>query len=225
MQLKTFEEMKKTSAFFMLKPVNAIYGFIITVCAVILAILIWAIFSPMDDVVKATVLLRPSQAVSSVKFVTSGELSVKNYENDNFVKSGDLLFSLDTTVFESELEAYQTELKKTEDEISIYKTFLQTIKTNEYPALQETENAYLKSAAYLLEKERYETILKDAKIKLKTSIKMSFVTIASLESFKCCNNVFNILRYRRCSSYRICSIRNTMNQGEMNWVITINYWI
>ena len=64
MQLKTFEEMKKTSAFFMLKPVNAIYGFIITVCAVILAILIWAIFSPMDDVVKATVLLRPSQAVS-----------------------------------------------------------------------------------------------------------------------------------------------------------------
>ena len=167
MQLKTFEEMKKTSAFFMLKPVNAIYTFIITVCAVILAILIWAIFSPMDDVVKATVLLRPSQAVSSVKFVTSGELSVKNFENDNFVKSGDLLFSLDTTVFESELEAYQTELKKCEDEIFIYKTLLQTIKTNEYPALQETENAYLKSAAYLLEKERYETILKDAKIKLK----------------------------------------------------------
>ena len=33
--------------------------------------------------------------------------------------------------------------------------------------MQETENAYLKSAAYLLEKERYETILKDAKIKLK----------------------------------------------------------
>ena len=54
MQLKTFEDMKKTSAFFMLKPVNAIYGFIITVCVVIFAILIWAIFSPMDDVVKAT---------------------------------------------------------------------------------------------------------------------------------------------------------------------------
>ena len=30
--LKTFEEMKRTSAFFMLKPVNAIYGFIVTIC-------------------------------------------------------------------------------------------------------------------------------------------------------------------------------------------------
>ena len=114
MQLKTFEDMKKTSAFFMLKPVNAIYWFIISVCATIVAVLIWAIFSPMDDVVKATVLLRPSQAVSSIKFVTSGELSNKNYENDDLVKEGDLLFSLDTSVYEGELEAYQNELKKTE---------------------------------------------------------------------------------------------------------------
>lgn len=167
MYISDFNNSKYRNIYKIISPTRFEYVFLFSTMAIILAVLIWAIFSPMDDVVKATVLLRPSQAVSSVKFVTSGELSIKNYENDDFVKSGDLLFSLDTTVFESELDAYQSELKKCEDEIFIYKTLLQTIKTNEYPALQETENAYLKSAAYLLEKERYETILKDAKIKLK----------------------------------------------------------
>ena len=58
MNLKSFEEMKKTSAFFMLKPANAIYGFIIAICISFFIILIWSIFAPMDDVVKVSVILR-----------------------------------------------------------------------------------------------------------------------------------------------------------------------
>ena len=82
MYLKTFDEMKKTSTFFMLKPINAIYVFIILICFTILSVIIWSIFAPMDDVVKATVLLRPSQSISSVKCVASGQLMIKNYSND-----------------------------------------------------------------------------------------------------------------------------------------------
>ena len=78
--------MQKTSVFFMLKPTNAIYGFIVTICILIVAILLWSILAPMDDVVKGTVLLRPNEAVSSIKCVTNGELAEKYFENDKIVE-------------------------------------------------------------------------------------------------------------------------------------------
>ena len=102
MYLKTFDDMQKTSVFFMLKPANAVYGFIVTVSISIAAILLWAVLAPMDDVVKATVLLRPSTAVSSVKCVTNGQIYSKYFQNDDEVSEGDLLFTLDTTVYKTD---------------------------------------------------------------------------------------------------------------------------
>lgn len=166
MYLKSFDEMKRTSAFFMLKPVNAIYGFIITICVSIIITLIWAIFSPMDDVVKASVLLRPTQSVSSIKCVTSGELYEKNFDNDDFVQSGDLLFSLDTSAYKTELDAYKKEQHKNKEERFIYETLLQTISTEEAPELEKSSNAYIKSSAYITDLKRYKTSIEDIQIKL-----------------------------------------------------------
>lgn len=157
--------MKKTSAFFMLKPVNAIYGFIVTVCITIASVIIWATIAPMDDVVKASVLLRPSQAVSSIKCVNSGELAVKNFENDDIVSEGDLLFSLDTTALKTELESYRLAQKKNLDNLHVYKTLALTISCNKISVAEEDTDAYLKSKSYLLEKSRYETILEDSRVK------------------------------------------------------------
>ena len=165
MYLKTFDDMKKTSAFFMLKPVNAIYGFIVTVCLAIVAVIIWACLAPMDDVVKASVLLRPSQAVSSIKCVTSGELSVKNFENDDIVQEGDLLFSLDTTALKTELESYRLAQKKNLENLHVYKILAKTISSSKLETGEDDTDAYLKSKSYLLEKSRYETMVEDARVK------------------------------------------------------------
>ncbi len=165
MYLKTFDDMKKTSAFFMLKPVNAIYGFIVTVCLAIVAVIIWACLAPMDDVVKASVLLRPSQAVSSIKCVTSGELSVKNFENDDIVQEGDLLFSLDTTALKTELESYRLAQKKNLENLHVYKILAETISSSKLETGEDDTDAYLKSKSYLLEKSRYETMVEDARVK------------------------------------------------------------
>ena len=167
MYLKTFEDMKKTSAFFMLKPVNAVYGFIVTVCLAIAAVIVWASVAPMDDVVKASVLLRPSQAVSSIKCVTSGELAVKNFENDDIVQEGDLLFSLDTTALKTELDSYRLAQKKNLDNLHVYKMLTSTISSSKLEVEEDDTDAYLKSKSYLLEKSRYETILEDARVKYK----------------------------------------------------------
>lgn len=165
MYLKTFDDMKKTSTFFMLKPVNAIYGFIVTICVAIAAVIIWALIAPMDDVVRAQVILRPIQTVSSVRCVTSGELAFKNFENDDFVEKGELLFSLDTSALKTELESYKTLQEKNKSDLFVYKTLAKTINTGVITGIQKDTDAYLKSNAYLLEKSRYETILEDSRVK------------------------------------------------------------
>ncbi len=170
MNLKTFEDMQKTSAFFMLKPANAIYGFVITIFVSIVVILVWAIFAPMDDVVKASVLLRPAEAVSSIKCVTSGELSEKYFENDDLVNEGDLLFSLDTASYKSQLETYKAEIIKNQNEIFVNNQLLQTIEANKMPDLVGAEvdasDAFIKCSAYLTEFLRYQTGISDLQTKL-----------------------------------------------------------
>ena len=165
MYLKTFEDMKKTSVFFMLKSVNAIYGFIVTVSVFIVLIILWSFFAPMDDVVKADVILRPVQAVSVVRCVSGGELFCKKYENDDIVSEGDLLFSLDTQALKTELESYVQLQKKNNDDIFIYTTLLQTIKTGKISGVQKESDAWFKSNEFLLEKSRYETVLENSRLK------------------------------------------------------------
>ena len=166
MYLKTIDEMKRTSTFFLLKPVNAIYVFIITLCMTMAVVLVWTIFAPMDDVVKATVLLRPSQAVSSVRCVTSGELFFMNYSNDDYVQKGELLFALDTTAYKKELDAYNRELEKNDEDSFINKTLLATMENSLLPNIEKDTDAFIKSAAFLSEVKRYETLLEDSKNKL-----------------------------------------------------------
>ena len=177
MNLKTFEDMQKTSAFFMLKPANAIYGFVITIFVSIVVIFVWAIFAPMDDVVKASVLLRPAEAVSSIKCVTSGELSEKYFENDDLVNEGDLLFSLDTAFYKSQLETYKAEIIKNQNEIFVNNQLLQTIEANKMPDLvgesetaqvsdADSSDAFIKCSAYLTEFQRYQTGISDLQTKL-----------------------------------------------------------
>ena len=165
MFLRSFEDLKKTSAFFMLKPVNAIYGFIVTVCLAIVVAIVWAVIAPMDEVVKASVLLRPSQAVSSVRCVTSGELATKNFNNDDIVIEGDLLFSLDTTALKMELESYRLAQDNNLKNLHIYNILVMTINNGKVEAEETDTDAFLKANSYLLEKLRYEKILEDARIK------------------------------------------------------------
>lgn len=166
MYLKTFDDMQKTSVFFMLKPVNAVYGFIVTVCISIAAVLLWAVLAPMDDVVKATVLLRPSTAVSRVKCVTSGQIYSKYFQNDDEVSEGDLLFTLDTTVYKTELDAYQKELLKNTNDAFINEIILQTIENETLPQISNNSDAYVKSNSYITELHRYQAVITDVKTKL-----------------------------------------------------------
>lgn len=166
MYLKSFDDMQKTSVFFMLKPANAIYGFVITICVSIVAIIIWALFAPMDDVVKGTVLLRPNDAISSIKCVTNGEVFEKKFENDDVVMKGDFLFSLDSTSYKRQLDSYIKEQCKNRDDISINNELLETIEKLKLPELPIKSNAFIKCSAYLSEYKLYENEINEIKTKI-----------------------------------------------------------
>jgi Multidrug resistance efflux pump len=166
MHLTDYNTFKKTTAFFMLQPCRAVYGFIITIFFSCAALLVWASFAPMDDVVKVQVVLRPVEAVSSVRCVSGGEVTEKLYVNGGQVQEGDLLFTLDTAAEERELTAERAQLAKLKDDIQTAETLLETVRTEKFPVLPVQSDAYVRSAAYLYEKKRYETVIADVKTKL-----------------------------------------------------------
>jgi multidrug resistance efflux pump len=166
MHLTDYNTFKKTTTFFMLQPCRAMYGFIITMFVTCAALLVWASVAPMDDMVKVSVVLRPVEAVSSVRCVSGGEVTEKRYVNDGQVREGDLLFMLDTSASEKELAAERAHLTRLRGDMLTAETLLETIRTERFPALPVLSDAYVRSAAYLYEKKRYETVIADMKTKL-----------------------------------------------------------
>ena len=173
MNLKTFDEMNKSFAFFLLRPAKACYAFILTVCITIAVLVVWSGFAPMDDVVKASVFLRTEEAVSEVRCLASGELCEKKYVNNQLVNTGDFLLQLDTEALEKELQAYQLQLEAVTSDITINDVLMQTIKTEDNAALkifqaesQPRQQAEAISAAYLYELNKRKNEYDELQIKL-----------------------------------------------------------
>lgn len=166
MHIKEYDELKKDSLFFTINPKRVFYVFIVTLSILLVFVLIWAAFATMDDIVKAKVILRPSEVVSSVKCVTSGQVCLKNFSNDDLVNKGDLLFSLDIKSMKIESESYKNNLIQTEQEISNNELLLQTIKTSKLPQIDKNSQAYINSNTFYLENKEYLKQISEARIKL-----------------------------------------------------------
>ena len=169
MYIKSIDSLRKTSVFFVLKPAKAIYGFIICVCFLLLFVLFWVVFFPVDDVVKGECLLRPVDSVSSIKCVVNGQINSKNFTNDATVNKGDLLFSLDTKFYESEKDYCKRQLVETEYEIAKNIFLLNVIKDKKYDISFDDfvdDKKSLEGKKYLLEKQQYDFAIKEAKINL-----------------------------------------------------------
>lgn len=165
-----YSEFKKTTTFFALLPCRANFWFIITVCAVCVTTIVFAYFAPMDDIVKTSVILRPQEAVSSVRCVHEGELQQKLYTNGQYILEGELLFNLDTSSLNLELESSRIRLAQIITDIQIFSILLQTIKTGILPAEVNDTEEYKRSASYVYDQNYYQTLIADLSIKLEREL-------------------------------------------------------
>ena len=166
MYLIDYVTFKRRSAFFMLSPCRAIYNFIRILLVLIGIFCVWAYFAPFDEVVKATAQLRPTKAVSTIRCTTSGEIVSRTYVNNGAVAQNQLLFALDTSAKEKELESDRQQLQQNADDIAVQQVLLQVIKTNTLPDIPENTAAYATAAAYIYKRWHYESLVSESFSKL-----------------------------------------------------------
>ncbi|MDR3335513.1 MAG: HlyD family efflux transporter periplasmic adaptor subunit [Treponema sp.] len=152
--------------FFMLRPSRAVSSFIITLAGILSIAVIWALIAQMDDVVKATALLRPSAAISIIKALSGGEVLKKNYVHDGYVNEGDLLLQVDVSADTLELDNSKKLMVRVEDNILLYNTLLKTIRQGKNSAAVKNEEAYIHSEVYLIEHRRLLGQIEELRIKL-----------------------------------------------------------
>jgi multidrug resistance efflux pump len=156
----------KNIQFFINRPSPAIGGFIITLLIIICGTLVWSFRARMDDVVKVIALIRPSSSISLIKTTTGGEIIEKNYSHDDYVRSGELLLRIDAASDILEFNNSKKLMKRIDDVITVYNALTETIKLNKNSAISSNGEAYSRSEAYLIERNKLLNEIEGLKINL-----------------------------------------------------------
>ena len=134
MQEKTLllkiEDMKllpQTHVFFDTKVSKAVPVFIMCVIIIFVLFLFWTGLAEMDDVVKSDAVLRPMENISDLKCISNGEVSQKLYVQNQRVKKGDLLFSIDCSSEKLELMNVGNQLERYEHDLQNDRSLLEYI--------------------------------------------------------------------------------------------------
>ncbi|MCR4579224.1 MAG: HlyD family secretion protein [Treponema sp.] len=114
------EDMKllpQTHDFFDTRVSKAVPAFIFCVIVLFVVFFFWAGLAKMDDVVKADAVLRPTENISELKCLANGEVSKKLYVQNQKVKKGDLLLSVDSSSEQLELINIEKQLERYEEDL------------------------------------------------------------------------------------------------------------
>jgi len=160
------EEFHLGYQFFMTKPSPAVKMFILLIAGLLAVALIWASIAEMDEIVKATVFLRPVETISLIKPLTGGQVQQKNYTHNEYVTEGGLLLKLDTSADFLEFKNSKELMERINNNIFIYTALIETIKRDTNTVSKNNEEAYLHSEKYILENRRQLLQIEEMRKKL-----------------------------------------------------------
>lgn len=132
----------------------AITIFIAIVLLLIGAGLIWSFIGEIDEVAKASGVVRPNEKVSNIQTSTLGTVESLHVKEGQVVKEGDLLISMEHESLQLDLTAKQAELATMEQEVEFLKRYRESVeqRQNLFSKEQEEENVYYHLVEqYLLE--------------------------------------------------------------------------
>ena len=135
-ELVRFDELKflpQTHDFLDTKVSKSIPVFITSVIIMLVVFVVWACLAKLDDVIKANAMLRPIDNISELKCLVNGEISCKNYVQNQIVKQGDLLLSVDCTSEKQELDSKNIQIARVESELNSCHVFLKFIQDGIIP--------------------------------------------------------------------------------------------
>lgn len=160
------EEFQLGYQFFMTKPSPAVKMFVFIITGILAVALVWASLAKMDEIVKATVFLRPIETISIIKSLTGGQVQQKNYIHNEYVKEGDLLLRLDTSADFLEFQNSKEIMVRINNNIFVYTALIETIKRDINTVSKNNEEAFLHSEKYVLENRRQLLLIEEMRKKM-----------------------------------------------------------
>ena len=144
LQVKDLKLLPQTRTFVDSYVPKASKWFLICVCFLLISFFVWAVYAPMDDVVIASAILRPADNISSLNVAVSGKIVSKHYTQNQRVNKGELLFQLDSSAQNYELETTKSQISEYNEELNEYMAFLSFIEKNnmEDSALLSTGSSF-----------------------------------------------------------------------------------
>lgn len=145
----------------------AITIFIVIVMLLIGVGLTWSFIGEIDEVAKASGIVRPNEKVSNIQTTVLGTVESLYVKEGQWVEEGDLLISMEHKSLQLDLNSKQTELETVEQEVEFLKRYRESVeqRQNLFSKGQEEETvSYHLVEQYLLE-------LSQKELDLDTSVK------------------------------------------------------
>lgn len=127
------------------RPKPFLLWLIYIILGIAAAFVIWAAFSPLDEYVRASGIVRPSTEISSVKFPLNGLIKKVYVKDGQTVKAGDTLFEIDCESAEKQKNIETQQLENTRAQINAANKLIQSINTgtNLFNSADPVEAAYM----------------------------------------------------------------------------------
>lgn len=182
-KLENLNLLSETHDFFDTRVSKAVNVFLYSILALIISLVIWATCAKMDDVVKATAILRPTENISELKSLSSGEVLEKNYVQNQKVSRGDLLLEVDCKSEENELQIIKEQKKRYEEELEVNKKLYSIIENEIFEI--DTSN-FIQAESYIAEYKKLKLQVDDLQKKYdnESSMPSSLRTPQKIEESK-----------------------------------------
>lgn len=168
LKVEDLKLLPETHDFFDIQTSRAINVFLYVTLILLVSLVVWAFFAQMDDVVKATAILRPIENISELKCLTTGEVQQKNYYQNQRVSKGDLLLAVDCRTEENELETLEAQRQYYEKELVEYKKFYNIVEFD----IEDASDLSVQAESYILEYKKYLLQIAELKNKYSTEFNM-----------------------------------------------------
>lgn len=152
--IRDLSEMTDSREIMEAKTHPAITVFITIVLMLLGAGLIWSFIGEIDDVAKASGIVRSNEKVSNIQTTVLGTVESLNIEEGQWVEAGELLMRLEHESLQLQLSSKEEELEKIKEEIEYLKQYRDSIEQHKNLFSQGTESEsfyYHLTEQYLLE--------------------------------------------------------------------------
>lgn len=92
--------------------------FIVGLTIIIFGALLWSYYGEIDINIKANGVVRPNEKISSIKNKVAGKVKRVNYNPGQKIKTGELLYSIESSDLEIQKDALSEDLAKTEKDLT-----------------------------------------------------------------------------------------------------------